>query len=46
MNANDSLSVNDLPISSWVKTISKGKVQFVATKRSKKKLKMDFFGKK
>lgn len=38
-----SVRLENLPISDWVTTISKGEVEYKTTKRSKKKMKEEFF---
>ncbi len=38
--------LEDLPVSDWVNTVSEGEVEYKTAKRSKKKMKEEFFAKK
>ena len=39
-------NLEDLPVSDWVNMVSEGNVEYKTAKRSKKKLKEEFFAKK
>ncbi len=40
------VDLEDLPVSDWVNTVSEGEVEYKTAKRSKKKMKEEFFEKK